>query len=921
MRMSGRWIALIGVLGACLAAPAVQTKPESVAPTSAPADPIDLASLVAQLGDDDYAQREAATRALIRGGPNVLDALRAALDTATDPEIRYRLRYVIDNLLPPEQAALVIRATDDSGLAPGDVITHVNSRRVQSVAQARRRMAETPFGAMLRVRGETGPREVGPIYLGQLVELSDYVAPRGATLAEIVRLYAAGFAERAAALLRGLGQEISPEEFSRPLRAIILYTAGDGEEAWKLVSNNGDLKDPASPRDLWSGPSRFDLMGPRQAPYHLELQLFRQHGAASQADPDLSVQRVLVPAGRYGDALLSAVELWTQRYAGPLAGDDVRVAGNMMAVAAWMFHELGLESECCRLIGPRSEVLSWLWVRVQTDAWLPFLAGNDKAAIDRLYDDALQILERAPQPDDPRVLTRNPDVAAMIAFFLYQSPDDPRVADAFKTMSRQNAVALELYVHWMLQAVCPANARLIREHLLALLPKLSDSVAAEAAWSAALLEYVQPQPGDDVLLAVRQRLAELPDDALTPAGFDGKSAATVVDVLRDVADGKLPAAQEKAAGLSEGVLPAALQHTLAFLSDPPATAAAHALLKDPVVVVPLGDAATQRWLVIARDQRLLLFDAVAGTLAPVAPPSPDWLPGPINWPWLGRDEASGRVWIYDRRRVVEFIPEDEQLERRPLKLNIATARIPAFDRAVSRWFDTVARVVDAEQQPSGECGEFLRSEIIAHGEYVADPDLPEISVIEPVAQADSLLHVAFRGGPQLLLDTASGRSWTAAWIAEELELAEPPRFYPVALWETSPPTVMLMTDQGLVRLETGTSRVLRVPLPGDQPFPALIPESTPYFRRDPAYVYCARPPQDGGQVYRLDLQTDRAEQLDMVNEGLPPTYYLLRSRAELRADLGARFEQIGAGGLEAFLTGVAEQADTIKRLRGGGGAG
>ncbi len=69
--------------------------------------------------------------------------------------------------------------------------------------------------------------------------------------------------------------------------------------------------------------------------------------------------------------------------------------------------------------------------------------------------------------------------------------------------------------------------------------------------------------------------------------------------------------------------------------------------------MPIGRLRNQ-WLVLARDRRLLRFDAEQSLLTPLEKPTPSWFPGPLNWPWIGREESTGRVWVYGRGRVLEL---------------------------------------------------------------------------------------------------------------------------------------------------------------------------------------------------------------------------------------------------------------------------
>jgi hypothetical protein len=121
---------------------------------------------------------------------------------------------------------------------------------------------------------------------------------------------------------------------------------------------------------------------------------------------------------------------------------------------------------------------------------------------------------------------------------------------------------------------------------------------------------------------------------------------------------------------------------------------------------------------------------------------------------------------------------------------------------------------------------------------------------------------------------------------------------------------MLMSNQGLIRFDLGTEQLTRIALPGADPYPPLVPESTPYERRDPRYVYCARLPEDGGQVLRLTLTDGSVEELDMINEALPAHYYDIRLRVDIRDALDRRLREAELPGLEPF---IADAIETVAR--------
>lgn len=887
------WLAARSVGAIGLSPPVPQNSSQ---PADTPPPPADVERLYTRLGDADWRTREQATRDIIALGHEAMDWLRSRAADETDPEIRHRVRFILENIASPERAVLVTRTTPNSAIEPGDLITHINDRRIESTDELARILRDLPNAAVARVRGRDGPREVGAVLIEQIVSRCDYREPRGPTLARVVRLYADGYAEQAYDLLQSIAEPIPESEFDPLLRARIAYTAGHRADALDLIGGRVDVARPEGGQNIWSGPSLLDFAGPGRAPLHLEWVLFNAGGPSMferSADPDIRVQRLLVPAHRYVDAMREAANLWWTRFRGRL--DDNRdniAAGNMLAVVAWMFWELDLQSECCRLIEPRSAILTYTWIRVQTDAWLPFLAGDSKRAVDRFYDDARYVLQQQGIAFDRSAVTRNPHVAAAIAFFLYQVPDDPRRRELLDIIRQPGQPALTSYADWMLQALMERNFDAIRDDFGTILPLLSDQQAPPFAQAVALLEYASGQPQDTVIAAARQRIAQAADSP------ERTRWLAIVDALAHLAADRPGEALAALDALGHEPLCDPLRQTARFLADPPPTAAQHEGLKRPLLVVPLG-ASDNLWLVLGRDRRLMQFDAQASVLAPLAAPSSSWFPSPLTFPWVGRQDSTGRVWVYDRRRVVEITPQQE----RPLRLNIRAADIAAFHRHVGPLFSVLADLVADVPVSPGENSEFLRAEIRANAEFVADPDLPEIGLIETQPADPRLVHVALRGGPQLLIDTHTGRHWSSQWVAQQAGLSPPPTWFVRAVRGDgdSPPRAVLLTDQGVLHLDTADETLTRLDLPGTEPHPAVIPESVPYQRRDPRFVYCARPPRDGGQVFRIVLDDLSVQQVDMINETLPPEFYAIQSRATIRAALDRELAELSIPSLEEFI--------------------
>jgi outer membrane protein assembly factor BamB len=95
--------------------------PMPLVPQDPPAEPQwtpeQIEAWIVRLGDDDYAQREQATRTLVAAGLTVLDPLRARLDDP-DAERRRRVRRILATVLEQKHAADLERFAEGKG--PGD---------------------------------------------------------------------------------------------------------------------------------------------------------------------------------------------------------------------------------------------------------------------------------------------------------------------------------------------------------------------------------------------------------------------------------------------------------------------------------------------------------------------------------------------------------------------------------------------------------------------------------------------------------------------------------------------------------------------------------------------------------------------------------------------------------------------------------
>lgn len=893
--------------------------PDSLAASEAPPVPTTQRTLeewVRLLGADSYQQREEAMRALLAMEPGIAAQLQKLHDADDDPERRYRLRYILDNIIPPEQAILVLRAGPDSPLMPGDLITQINARRVRTATDLLRARAETGDEMMMRISGPNGPREFHRVRVDDRDVFANYRAPRGEIIVRAVRLFASGFAEQAHELLERLGDTAPEEELPPVLRARIAYVAGDARTAMRLLEERASVVRPGG-RNQWQDPSPLDLCAPGRAPFRLEWELWSRttpSGGSNSDDPDLRVQRVLSAARRYIEALAADARYWKDLYRDALSNDNqARMGGNMLAVCSWMLSDLDLASESMRLIEPRSKILRTTsnlrkWLRVRTEAWLAFLDDRPKEAIDLLHDDALDVLQR-PFADASDQVLRNPRVAGWIAFFLYQSPDDPRIGDMLALVARPQHPGLPTYARAMLFAHTPANHELIRQQFRAVVSALPQSHAAWGRLSAAVLEYAHKTPDVKWLEENTAALVES-----TGAGEKTASAA-ILNALELLARNQPADAVTALAEFMDDPVAATLHHTAEFHANPPAGIVNQPGLRAVIAAVPAGDPGRGDWIVITRDGRLMRVGG--GRAEPIEKPSPTWLPGAVNFPWLGRDEGSGRVWCYDRRRVIELTPGVAS----PLRMNIRSEDILPFHRLIGPMFDAFARavVVGATLDPltpdgarydslSNETGEYLRNDIRANAEFVGDPDLPELGVLSEVGSGSGFWHVALRGGANFLIQGRNGvfaRSWSSVWMRDQLGTPLPPVFFPLAPDGPDAVTVYLASDQGLLRLDTEKNAVSRVALPCDPPHPPLVPEQMPYERTDRRWLYVARTPRDGGQVFRVALETGRAEALDVRNEALPESYYAVQSRAVIRAEVGRAMREATGMDTLPFILDVA----------------
>jgi WD40 repeat protein len=117
-------------------------------------DPKRLARLIAKLGDEDFEEREAASRELGRLGELAEPAMRKALKAARDPEVRSRLRRVLDSgagslSLETLRTMRAVEALERIGTAAATRLL-----RALSKGDAAARLTEEARAALARLRRE-----------------------------------------------------------------------------------------------------------------------------------------------------------------------------------------------------------------------------------------------------------------------------------------------------------------------------------------------------------------------------------------------------------------------------------------------------------------------------------------------------------------------------------------------------------------------------------------------------------------------------------------------------------------------------------------------------------------------------------------------------------------------------------------------
>jgi hypothetical protein len=891
-------------------AQSAESEPTPATDTDTTAATNELSTLIEQLGDDDYRQREAATSALLGRGAAIRADLQAALAQSEDPEILRRLHYVIEHVTPPRSGLIVLNIPADEMLTAGDIITHINDRRIPDDGDLS--LIANPDEQDLTVQLWTpaGPETTRLKYLANLRAAVIYEPKTGAILAEIIRDFANGYPERARQKLLNTPMLNWSQQPSDRFRALLDYTVGihnpsierwadTPQEAAALVSPTRQFN-IFTTSTIWDRPAPIDLSIPHKAPFQLEWDLWNLAGKrmiVNPQDPDLRVQRVLVPAHRHIDALVRCAGIWWSQYRSNLPNETSNrtQAGNMLAVVSWMAYELDLLSECSQLIEPRSRYLRVSsrdinkWLRVHTDAWLPYLQGDPQAALDMFYEDALRILEHPLQPNDPAVLTQNPAVAGRLAFFLYQFPGDERLRPTLETVNHPHQSARVDYVWWMCHALRAGNFDVIREHLAALAPNLPGKIVPRYARGMALLEYIADNPTPAAFANASELIAQ-------HAEPDSRAALLAeVQTLNHLTAGEIDRAAETVQQAASTPGGAVLRETVTFRQWL-ATAPLNTLSdRAPLIAVP-ADPNRDTWIVMTSARQLMRYTRSTDQLIPITDNSADWFPGVLNWPWLGFELESGRVWAYARNSLHEINAASEAVQA-----SLPPNQIAEFDRAVRPVFSKFAQALSAGRPLNPRDGQYLATDVKIPAAPISLPTRPDVSELISLPGDARIVHLATRNGVHLLINTVRQRAWHQQDLGQAIDVEGFRWIMPVAARESESPLAYLLTDHGLMELDMETGQIRRRELPDLAADTPVVAEHLPYTRREPRYLYFAAAPEAGSAMYRLDRESDTIEKLETQHFGQRRSFTRQRSRSWIRAEIDRRLAEEGIPSLIDFI--------------------
>lgn len=177
-------LAILALLLALAAVPATALDPTLEPSLEAGVSPGEIEALIAELGDPDYAVREAASGRLAALGAQAADALLTAAETSADLEVSLRARWLVESLPlavegdAPEAVALLerfgalrfdervqvmhrlLRLDDDAGIEPLARIVRLErtaaGSRIAAALLAREWQPDDPFWAALAPRIAAG---------------------------------------------------------------------------------------------------------------------------------------------------------------------------------------------------------------------------------------------------------------------------------------------------------------------------------------------------------------------------------------------------------------------------------------------------------------------------------------------------------------------------------------------------------------------------------------------------------------------------------------------------------------------------------------------------------------------------------------------------------------------------------------------
>lgn len=530
---------MLGVAGWLVAVSVAAVDPADEAATTAG----DIDALVAQLGDPDYAVREAASGQLASLGAQAADALLTAAETSPDLEVALRARWLAESLPlavagdAPEAVALLerfpardfdervqimhrlLRLDEDAGIEPLARIVRLErtaaGSRIAAALLAREWQPDDPFWPGLAPRISTGlggSRRPAAEFLRAVVGFSTAAGPAeaaaalDAAVAASRTVNALGGDEEPSGLPRAerLGIERTGRIFSR---CLIQMLAGAGRrgaalaEAGVLLASGGDEADP-------------------DEQLAADLQWLATHGlpeavdlvAARLAAPDLS------PVLAYAAAVA-----WRSR------GDDAAARERAAALAALATRRLGENGSLGEHVQSAMLLAHW-----GADDWAlrEYRAVRDAPGAG-LAQRALAATYAAEMLHDR---LRDAEAAAVLREVL--DADEDEVAEALMRIDRDpRATRSRMLFFQACAAAEPAARRRLLEESLRHYPKEVDTLIALYS-----LGDQQPLPKAEAAARVARAIEQieeeiraLPDDANAKNEYSWLVSNTEGDVAKAIA--------------------------------------------------------------------------------------------------------------------------------------------------------------------------------------------------------------------------------------------------------------------------------------------------------------------------------------------------------------------------------------------------